>query len=119
MSKLAVVGSREWTDYERFSKEMQLYVNGFGIPGTIVSGGARGVDTMAARWAQEHKVELVEFKPEYDKYGRKNAPLMRNTQIVEACDRMLAITHPESRGTWDSIDKAQKANKPVTVVMWK
>lgn len=40
----------------------------------IVSGGARGVDTSARKYALAHNIKLTEFLPEYDKYGR-SAPL--------------------------------------------
>ena len=40
----------------------------------IVSGGARGVDTSAKEYALSHNIELTEFFPEYNIYGR-GAPL--------------------------------------------
>ena len=41
----------------------------------IVSGGARGVDSCAADYARRNGLKLTEFLPEYDKYGRRGAPV--------------------------------------------
>ena len=80
--KLAIIGSRTCPpiDIEAYLKY---------IPDTIVSGGARGADTYAREFAQKHNLKLIEFLPEYDKYGR-TAPLVKNMLIVEECDCVLA-----------------------------
>lgn len=81
--KLAIVGSRNCPpiDIEAHLKY---------IPETIVSGGAKGVDTYAREFALKHNLVLIEFLPEYDKYG-KGAPLVRNKLIVDNCDCVLAF----------------------------
>ena len=50
-------------------------------PDTIVSGGAMGVDTYAREYAKMKGLKLIEFFPNYEKYG-KCAPLERNKLIV-------------------------------------
>ena len=76
---------------------------------------SRGVDSIAEAYAKKNKLELIVFKPEYDKYPGKIAPLKRNDQIVEACDMLLAIWDGESRGTMYTVKKAQQMGKPVRV----
>jgi hypothetical protein len=56
----------------------------------IVSGGACGVDTSAREYANANNIKLVEFLPEYTKYG-KVAPLKRNLQIIAYSDIVLAF----------------------------
>ena len=51
----------------------------------IVSGGARGVDTLAEHWADQNNIPKVIFKPDYKRHGRA-APIKRNVLIVEAAD---------------------------------
>ena len=116
--KLAIVGSREWTNYQRFTAEMTKFVSLYGKPEVVISGGAEGIDKMAERWANDQKILLVVVKPDYRMYGKK-APLMRNSEIVDRCDWVLALPHPNSRGTWDSVRKAWQCNKKVTLVEWK
>lgn len=76
----------------------------------IVSGGARGVDTLAREYAQQHDLKLTEFLPEYNKFGR-SAPLKRNIQIIEYADLVIAFWDGKSRGTKFVIDNCKKIGK--------
>ena len=106
--KLAIIGSRNCppVDIEAHLKY---------IPDTIVSGGAKGADTYAREFAQKHNLTLIEFLPEYDKYG-KGAPLVRNKLIVDNCDCVLAFWDGKSRGTKFTLDYAREKNKPIKIV---
>ena len=81
----------------------------------IVSGGARGVDECGARLADKMGIPLTEFLPDYSKYGRA-APIVRNKQIVEYSDMVIAFWNGSSRGTKFSVDYAKKIGKPVRVI---
>ena len=106
--KLAIIGSRTCPpiDIEQHLKY---------IPDTIVSGGAKGVDTYAKEFAEKHNLKLMEFLPDYKKYGR-SAPLVRNKLIVDECDCVLAFWDGKSRGSKFTIDYAKYQGKPVKVV---
>lgn len=80
----------------------------------IVSGGARGVDTSARKYALAHNIKLTEFLPEYDKYGR-SAPLKRNITIIEYADFVLAFWDGQSHGTKFVIENCHKMGVPVKV----
>lgn len=82
----------------------------------VVSGGAAGVDAAAERFADEHNLSKLVFKPEYELYGR-SAPLKRNKLIVEASERLLALWDGHSRGAKYTIDYAIKMGIPVEVVI--
>ena len=84
----------------------------------IVSGGARGVDTSARKYAKEKGIKLTEFLPEYEKYGR-SAPLKRNITIIEYADAVLAFWDGQSRGTKFVIDHCRKRNIPLKVYIKK
>lgn len=105
--KLAIVGSRDFDDYEFLKRIINYH------PCTqIISGGARGADTLAKRYATEHDIPIQEFIPNWDAHG-KSAGFLRNEQIVKACDELVAFWNKISRGTKHSIDLAEKAGKPV------
>ncbi|MEE1186700.1 MAG: SLOG family protein [Acutalibacteraceae bacterium] len=107
--KVAVIGSRNL-----FVDNLESY-----LPDEtkeIVSGGAKGIDTCARNYALEHGLKLIEFLPEYDKYGR-GAPLKRNITIIEYADLVLAFWNGKSRGTKFVIDNCKKMNKPVKVIL--
>ena len=105
--KVAVIGSRglQVDHLEKYLPEDTT---------EIVSGGARGIDICANKYALEHGLKLTEFLPEYDKYGR-GAPLRRNITIIENADLVLAFWDGKSRGTKFVIDNCKKRNVPVVV----
>ena len=107
--RLAIVGSRICPPIDISS---YLSVK----PRIIVSGGATGADTYAREYAIKNNIPIVEYFPEYWRYGRK-APIMRNIQIVENCDFLLAFWNGHSRGTKFTIDYAAKKDIPYKVVM--
>ncbi|MDY6790522.1 MAG: DUF2493 domain-containing protein [Thermodesulfobacteriota bacterium] len=108
--KIAIVGSRSFQDYGLLMKTMAKHK-----PSAIVSGGAKGADTLAERYAGEIGVDCIIFKPDWKRYGRAAGP-KRNKQIVEAADRIIAFWNGKSRGTFSTITLAMKARKPVDVV---
>lgn len=105
--KLAIVGSRNITDIN-----LESYIIEY--PDEIISGGAKGIDTLAAEYARKHHIPLIEYLPDYKKYGR-SAPIIRNRQIIEAADNVLALWDGVSRGTKNSIETARKLGKKVSL----
>lgn len=103
--KLAVVGSRFGFDRNRIFNVLNIIK-----PTSIISGGANGVDLFAALYATELRLPLVVFLPDWGKYG-KRAGAIRNKQIVDYCDKLVAFWDGESKGTKISIDMAKQQNK--------
>lgn len=111
--KLAIVGSRDFNDYEFLKKILDYHRTAQNDPCTqIISGGARGADTLAKRYAAEHDIPIKEFIPNWDVHG-KSAGFLRNEQIVEACDELIVFWNGMSRGTKHSMTLAEEAGKPV------
>lgn len=114
--KLAIIGSRSFEDYGFAAAHIQQFIaQEKEILTHIVSGGAKGADQFGARFAEQNKVELLLFKPDWKRYG-KRAGFIRNTDIVAHADCILAFWDGQSKGTKDSIDKATALNKKVVVV---
>ena len=107
--KLAIIGSRTCPPID-----IMTYLKH--LPSGVISGGARGADTYAREFAQRYNLPLTEFLPQYDQYPPKIAPLMRNKQIVEACDCLIAFWDGQSHGTKYTIDYAKQMGKPIKVV---
>ena len=105
--KVAVIGSRG-ISVENLGKFLPPETT------TVISGGARGVDTSAREYAIAHGLELTEFLPEYEKYGR-GAPLKRNITIIEHADLVLAFWDGKSKGTVFVINKCKEMGVPVKV----
>lgn len=112
---LGIVGCRKYMNWNNFIKIINDYVDRIGMPDQIVSGGAKGVDSMAARYATENNIPLINHPPDWDKHGRAAGPI-RNSQIVKECTHILALPSKDSIGTLDTIKKARAKNLDVTVV---
>ena len=107
--KLAIIGSRNIDDIaiDKYIPEATT---------EIVSGGAKGVDTLAKLFAQKNGLILTEFLPRYDLYG-KVAPIKRNREIAEYADEAIAFWDGRSKGTDHAIRFFKKLGKKVTVIM--
>ena len=105
--KVAIIGSRKLIDVE-VSKYIPENVT------EIISGGAKGIDTLAEEWADKNGIPKTIIKPEYERYKR-GAPLKRNEKIVERADIIIALWNGESRGTKFTIDYAKKLQKEVKI----
>jgi len=65
---------------------------------------------MGADYALASRIPLEIFEADWARFGRKAGPL-RNTQIVDACDKVLALPSHKGKGTQDTIKKAEKRGK--------
>ena len=108
--KIAVVGSRDVAvaDIGRYIKDGE----------EIVSGGAKGVDSCAAEYAKENGIKLTVFLPQYERYGRA-APIVRNKEIVDYADKVIAFWNGSSKGTFSVIKYAEKTGKPCEIILCK
>nr|QBK89510.1 MAG: DNA recombination-mediator protein A [Pithovirus LCPAC001] len=85
-------------------------------PKLIISGGAKGVDTLAQKYAQDNNIEMKIHHAEWNKYGKSAGPI-RNQLIVNDITHLLALPVKNSVGTYSTINKAKKSNKNVTIIM--
>lgn len=115
--QLAVSGCRTYLNQDDFDAKMDAWVTQYGRPVRIITGGARGTDTLAVNWAMRNNIPMTILTPDYyysQGYGRR-APLMRNSDIINAATHVIAFPSVQSRGTRDAIRKAQAAGKPLVV----
>ena len=109
--KIAIIGSRKCPEID-----IGAYLEE--TPDALVSGGAVGVDSYVRDYAKKNGIKLIEYYPNYAKYG-KAAPLERNKQIVDKCDYLIAFWDGNSRGTKFTIEYASKQNKQMRIIRFK
>ena len=80
----------------------------------IVSGGAIGVDELGERWARGFNYPIKMFIPNWKKYGKK-AGYLRNIEMANYADALIAIWDGKSKGTKMMIDIAKKKGLKVYI----
>ena len=93
--KVIVAGSRTIHDYALVVNA--IHASGYEID-ELVSGGARGVDSMGETWAYAHNVPIKQFPAEWDKYG-KSAGFRRNEVMAKYADALILVWDGQSHGS--------------------
>jgi len=116
--RLAVVGSRDFDDYSKMREVLLPYLAKHGTDLVIVSGGARGADSMAAWFAQESGIEADIYPADWEQFGR-GAGYIRNKEIWDNADAGVAFWDGKSKGTAHSFKIAADQNKPIQIILIK
>lgn len=110
---MAVIGSRGFEDYEFLCNTLDKFDN----ITTIVSGAAKGADALAAKYAKNRAIRLVEFPADWATHGKK-AGFKRNHDIINNSAEVVAFWDGASTGTRHSVRLAQNQGKKVHI-FWK
>lgn len=113
-----VCGSRTMTDYEvtiDYVKKVfdKLHID-FSDQIRFLSGGAIGPDRHIIAFALTHKIPYTVFKPQWKRYGR-GAGLIRNVEMVDIANMVIAIWDGKSKGTKHTIEYAKGKKLPVYI----
>ena len=103
-----IAGSRSITDFD-LSPHIPQNVD------LIITGGAKGIDTIAEQYADEHNIPKLIVRPEYERYKRA-APIIRNKIMVEQADVVLVIWDGKSKGTLSTINYAKQLNRELIII---
>jgi hypothetical protein len=116
-TKIIIAGSRDITDWEMVIKAVNL--SGFFEDDDeeieIVSGGAKGVDKIGEYISHCSGYGLKIFPADWDTHGKK-AGILRNIQMGDYADKLVAIRKDNSRGTTHMIEYMRKLGKPSFVL---
>ncbi len=110
-----IAGSREFQDYALLCRKCDVIFSRR-KPTAILCGEARGADTLGKRYAQEHGIPVLSFPADWEKYGRK-AGFLRNQEMADNADALVAFWDGKSKGTKNMIDIADNAGIPCRVVV--
>jgi len=80
----------------------------------VVSGCAKGVDIQGEFWAARAGLPCKRFPADWNGLGIKAGPL-RNQQMADYADALIAIWDGESPGTKDMIRRAEAKQLPVFI----
>ena len=106
--KILIAGSRNIDEFDLspyIPKETTL----------IISGGAKGIDTIAEKYADEHKISKLILLPQYSLYG-KSAPIKRNEMMVNIADTVIVVWDGNSSGTKSTLQYSKMKNKNIILI---
>lgn len=107
-----IAGSRNITNYELVALAVDMAPF---VIGEVMSGGARGVDALGEKFARVNNLPLKVFPANWKKYGR-GAGHIRNAEMADYADVLIAVWDGKSKGTLSMIRLANKANLRVFVL---
>ena len=121
--RVLVCGGAKFDDYSLLELSLNKILNEYSNDTIeIVSGHAKGADSLGEKYAQKKNLKCTVFNAEWSKYGRAAGPI-RNSQMLEYAKQenplVVAFWDGESHGTKDTINKAKKSNIRCEVIMYK
>lgn len=121
--RVLVCGGRDYNNYYHVRDTLMKICDEYGlwdengylpVDLTIITGGAKGADDMAASFAMVHWTGYEEYKADWEKYGKAAGPI-RNQQMLDEGKPDLVVAFPGGRGTADMINRARMANIEVVI----
>lgn len=120
MHKIIIAGGRDFSDYELLRSKCDLYLKNLISSNNdieIVSGTANGADKLGEKYAMEKGFSIKRFPADWLNLG-KRAGYLRNKQMAEYADFLIACWDGNSRGTGHMIDLAKANGLPVRIIKY-
>lgn len=115
--KVIIAGGRKFSDYkllkQRCDNFLATKMRTYEV--LIVSGTAKGADQLGERYAKERGLEVISFPADWDNNGNA-AGHIRNRQMGDYADCLIAFWDGKSSGTKGMISYMKSLNKPYRVV---
>jgi hypothetical protein len=112
--RLLVCGGRDFADRRLIRSQLDRFHEG-GMIGVLINGGARGVDSIAAKWADDNWVACETYEADWKGQGRAAGPI-RNQRMLDEGKPDEVWAWPGGRGTADMVRRAKAAGVPVLEV---
>jgi hypothetical protein len=115
---IVICGSRDFKDYTFFEKEADHIISGK-TDVILISGGAKGTDTLAESYALQKGYKkdetFFEIKADWNTHGKK-AGMIRNSEMIKVADMVIAFWDGKSPGTGHMVKEAKRKNIPLVIV---
>ena len=118
---LLIAGSRTFNDYSKLCEIADnLLVNQHGKRIIVVSGGAKGADTLAEQYAKERGYISHVMPADWNRYGnsagyRRNKDMHRYIAIPSAKRGCICFWDGKSKGTEHNFELAKEFDNPIRI----
>lgn len=110
--RIIIAGSRGITEYamvDRAVRESEFPIT------EVISGGARGADRLGEEWARRNEIPIRRFMADWERHG-KRAGLVRNEEMADHAEGLIAVWDGQSPGTKHMIETAEKKGLKVFIL---
>lgn len=112
--KLIIAGSRDFDNYELLKQTVLPYLNDIE---EIISGTARGADSLGEQFAKEFNIPVRQFPADWNAYGKK-AGYLRNVQMAKNATACIVFWDGKSRGTQHMINIAKQYGLKLKIIIY-
>ena len=117
--KVIITGSRSFEDDQlkaiRWIRSSIRRLTKIGPITEVVSGKTLGIDLLGEKWAEQRNIPVAWFSADWDKHGKSAKPI-RNQEMTNYADALIAIWDGKSKDTTDMVNKAMKQGLVVVLV---
>ena len=117
MTIFCIAGPRDFTDRDTIYTRLDEFFKD-NLPEHIITGDAKGVDSLAQEWGKLRGISSIEkYIAYWDKYGKSAGPI-RNHEMALVADELISfrINKLWSRGTLNMTNQMKNENKPVHII---
>jgi hypothetical protein len=114
-ARVIVAGSRSFMDGKFMARSLDKLLARLDSGTVIVSGGARGADTLGEQYAADRGLGMMREPADWDRYGRA-AGMIRNQHMSFLSSHLVAFWNGASPGTRAMIEIARSDRLQVRVV---
>ena len=120
MKRVLICGGVSFSDEELFNKTLDEMIDKENT--VLVSGHAKGADTLAEKYAEKNGIEIKVFPPEWSKYQKAAGPI-RNRQMLDYISEsdnplVIAFWDGHSKGTKNTVETAEKMGIETVIVSY-
>jgi hypothetical protein len=118
--KIIIAGTRTFDNKHLLSSQMDWILSQLDLQFCnihVVSGTAEGADKLGEEWAEERKITVSRFPPDWNKHGKAAGPI-RNSQMADVADMCVVFWDGKSKGTKNMIETALSKGLFVKVVKY-
>ena len=109
--KYIVAGGRDFDDKAQMKRALDTLLC---LGDVIVSGKAKGADTLGESYAGWRKLQVDSHPADWNKHG-KSAGVIRNQQMAQEANGLIAFWDGKSKGTKHMIEAATRCGLEVHI----
>lgn len=116
--RVIIAGGREFNDSELLSTVLEEWIKESEYAYDeikVLSGMANGADALGYQFAKDRNIEIEEYPAHWDLYGKSAGPV-RNQDMANNADGLIAFWDGKSKGTKNMIEEAKRRNLDIKIV---